>query len=133
MAGPLRYRLFRNPFVMFVFGPFGSLLIGLGSSPGACARGCGQRLGTDLALALARRDLLLVGWKAFLLVQPAAAAHRRGRDLALLRAAPVRGHVLAASDAWSFDEAALQGSSHLELPRILRSSPATSGCTTCTT
>ena len=121
--GRFRYRLFRNPFVMFVFGPFWVLLIG----QRLITRGMRPRLrnsvlGTDLALALVVGGLCwLVGWKAFLLVQ--------GPPLLLAGAAGIwlfyvqhqfEDAYWQASDAWSFDEAALQGSSHLELPRILR-------------
>ena len=43
------------------------------------------------------------------------------RHLALLRAAPVRGHVLGAhADEWRFTDAALRGSSYLALPKVLQ-------------
>ena len=121
--GKLSYRLFRNPFVMFVFGPLWVLLIG----QRLITRGMRPRLrnsvlGTDLALAVAIAGLCwLVGWKAFLLVQ--------GPPLLLAGAAGIwlfyvqhqfEDAYWQTSDAWSFDEAALQGSSYLELPQILR-------------
>jgi len=121
--GRVQYRLFRNPFVMFVFGPLWVLLIG----QRLIERGMRPRLrnsvlGTDLALLLVVGGLCwLVGWKAFLLVQ--------GPPLLLAGAAGIwlfyvqhqfEDAYWQSSDTWSFDEAALQGSSHLELPRILR-------------
>ena len=121
--GRFAYRLFRNPFVMFVFGPLWVLLIG----QRLITRGMRPRLrnsvlGTDLALALVIGGLCwVVGWKAFLLVQ--------GPPLLLAGAAGIwlfyvqhqfEDAYWQKSDTWNFDDAALQGSSHLELPRILR-------------
>ena len=117
------YRLFRNPFVMFVFGPLWVLLIG----QRLITRGMRPRLrnsvlGTNLALVVVVAGLCwLVGWKAFLLVQ--------GPPLLLAGAAGIwlfyvqhqfEDAYWQTSETWSFDEAALQGSSYLELPRILR-------------
>ena len=121
--GRVQYRLFRNPFVMFVFGPVWVLLIG----QRLITREMRPKLrhsvlGTDLALALVVAGLCwLVGWKEFLLVQ--------GPPLLLAGAAGIwlfyvqhqfEDAYWQTSDTWSFDDAALQGSSHLELPRILR-------------
>ena len=123
VRGRFYYRLFRNPFVMFVFGPLWVLLIG----QRLITRGMRPRLrnsvlGTDLALALVIAGLCwLVGWREFLLVQ--------GPPLLLAGAAGIwlfyvqhqfEDAYWQTSDAWSFDDAALQGSSHLDLPRVLR-------------
>ena len=109
---------------MFGLGPL--LVIVLG--PRIVPRGADPRvrrsvLGTDLALALLVGGLcLLLGWRDFLIVEaPTADARRRGRDLALLRPAPVRGHLLGRrNDGWSYDDAALRGSSYLKLPKALQ-------------
>ena len=79
-------------------------------------------LGTDLALAVVIAGLCwLVGWKEFLLVL--------GPPLLLAGAAGIwlfyvqhqfEDAYWQTNDAWSFDDAALQGSSYLELPRILQ-------------
>jgi omega-6 fatty acid desaturase (delta-12 desaturase) len=121
--GRFRYRLFRNPFVMFLFGPFWVLLIG----QRLVTRRMRPRLrrsvlGTDLSLAVVIGGLCwLVGWKEFLLVQ--------GPVLVLAGAAGVwlfyvqhqfEDAYWQTSDAWNFDEAALHGSSHLDLPPVLR-------------
>jgi acyl-lipid omega-6 desaturase (Delta-12 desaturase) len=121
--GRFHYRLFRNPFVMFLFGPFWVLLIG----QRLVTRGMRPRLrhsvlGTDLSLAVVIGELCwLVGWKEFVLVQSPA--------LVLAGAAGVwlfyvqhqfEDAYWQTSDAWNFDEAALQGSSRLDLPPILR-------------
>jgi acyl-lipid omega-6 desaturase (Delta-12 desaturase) len=121
--GRFHYRLFRNPFVMFLFGPSWVLLIG----QRLVTRGMRPRLrrsvlGTDLSLAVVIGGLCwLIGWKEFVLVQSPA--------LVLAGAAGVwlfyvqhqfEDAYWQTSDAWNFDEAALQGSSHLDLPPILR-------------
>jgi acyl-lipid omega-6 desaturase (Delta-12 desaturase) len=121
--GRFQYRLFRNPFVMFVFGPLWVLLI----SQRLITRDMRPRLrnsvlGTDLALALLIGALvLLVGWKEFLLVQgpPLLLAGAVGIWLFYVQH-QFEDAYWQTSETWSFEEAALQGSSHLELPRILR-------------
>jgi omega-6 fatty acid desaturase (delta-12 desaturase) len=121
--GRLRYRLFRNPFVMFVIGPLWVLVIG----QRLVTRGMRPRLrnsvlGTDLSLALAVGGLCwLVGWREFLLVMapPLLLAGAVGIWLFYVQH-QFEDAYWQSNDAWSFDDAALQGSSHLVLPRILR-------------
>jgi omega-6 fatty acid desaturase (delta-12 desaturase) len=121
--GRLRYRLFRNPFVMFVFGPLWVLVIG----QRLVTRGMKPRLrnsvlGTDLSLALAIGGLCwVVGWRGFLLVMvlPLLLAGAVGIWLFYVQH-QFEDAYWQTNDAWSFDDAALQGSSHLVLPRILR-------------
>jgi len=121
--GRFHYRLFRNPFVMFGFGPLWVLLI----SQRLVRRGMRARLrhsvlGTDLALALVIGGLCwLVGWKEFLLVQspPLLLAGAVGIWLFYVQH-QFEDAYWQTSDEWSFDDAALQGSSHLDLPPILR-------------
>ncbi len=121
--GRLGYRLFRNPFVMFVLGPFWVLLVGPRLvTPGMNRRLRNSVLGTDLALVVVIGTLCwLVGWQEFLLVQ--------GPPLLLMGAAGIwlfyvqhqfEDAYWQANDEWSFDDAALQGSSHLDLPRVLQ-------------
>jgi omega-6 fatty acid desaturase (delta-12 desaturase) len=121
--GRFHYRLFRNPLVMFLFGPLWVLLIG----QRLVTRGMRPRLrhsvlGTDLALALVIGGLCwLVGWREFLLVQSPALVLAGAAGIWLFYVQhQFEDAYWQTSDAWSFDEAALQGSSHLELPRILR-------------
>jgi omega-6 fatty acid desaturase (delta-12 desaturase) len=121
--GRFRYRVFRNPFVMFAFGPLWVLVIG----QRLVTRGMKPRLrnsvlGTDLSLALAIGGLCwLVGWRAFLLVMvlPLLLAGAVGIWLFYVQH-QFEDAYWQTNDAWSFDDAALQGSSHLVLPRILR-------------
>jgi acyl-lipid omega-6 desaturase (Delta-12 desaturase) len=121
--GRLRYRLFRNPFVMFVFGPLWVLVIG----QRLVERGMKPRLrrsvlGTDLSLAVVAVALCwLVGWKELLLVQspPLLLAGAAGIWLFYVQH-QFEDAYWQTSDTWSFDAAAVHGSSHLALPRILR-------------
>jgi omega-6 fatty acid desaturase (delta-12 desaturase) len=121
--GRLRYRLMRNPIVMFVFGPLWVLVI----SQRLVHRGMKRRLrrsvlGTNLSLAVVVVILCwLVGWKEFLLVQspPLLIAGAVGIWLFYVQH-QFEDAYWQTSDTWSFDDAALQGSSHLALPRILR-------------
>jgi len=121
--GRFRYRLFRNPFMMFAFGPLWVLVIG----QRLVKRGMKPRLrnsvlGTDLSLALGIGGLCwLVGWRAFLLVMvlPLLLAGAVGIWLFYVQH-QFEDAYWQTNDAWSFDDAALQGSSHLVLPRVLR-------------
>src|SRR6476659_6966558 len=121
--GRFAYRLFRNPFVMFVIGPLWVLVIG----QRLITRGMRPRLrnsilGTNLALALVVAGLCwLVGWKEFLLVQspPLLLAAAAGIWLFYVQH-QFEGAYWQTSETWNFDDAALQGGSHLALPRILR-------------
>ena len=94
----LAYRLFRNPLVMFGVGPIVALLVG----PRMVSRDARPRMqrsviGTNIALAAVVGALCwLIGWSRL----PARAgadgdARGLGRHLAVLRAAPVRGRLLA--------------------------------------
>ena len=98
VAGAIGYRLFRNPLVMFGLGPLYALVLHPRLVPRSAAAAHpaqrdrhGRRAGGGGGRAV------LAGRVAeFLLVQtPVAAARRRGGRLALLRPAPVRGHLLA--------------------------------------
>ena len=121
--GRFHYRLFRNPIVMFLIGPMWVLLIG----PRLVKRGMRPRLrrsvlGTNLALAVVLAGLCwLVGWKELLLVQspPLLLAGAVGIWLFYVQH-QFEDAYWQTGDAWSFEDAALQGSSHLDLPRILR-------------
>jgi len=121
--GRLQYRLFRNPLVMFVFGPIWVLLIG----QRLITREMRPRLrhsvlGTDLALAVLIGGLCwLVGWKEFLVVQGPPVLLAGGVGIWLFYVQhQFEDAYWQTSETWSFDDAALQGSSHLELPPILR-------------
>ena len=123
--GRLGYRLFRNPLVMFGLGPIYSMMVApRWSSRSTRGRASGAASSPpNVALAVLIGGALLADRLAGLPARPGAdrAARRRGRRLAVLRPASVRGHLLGerASD-WSYTDAALRGSSYLKLPKVLQ-------------
>ena len=97
--GRLGYRLFRNPVVMFGLGPLFAMILG----PRIVPRDARPRIrrsvhATNVALAVADQRRLPAARLARLPPDPGpgGADRRLGRDLAVLRPAPVRGHLLGA-------------------------------------
>jgi omega-6 fatty acid desaturase (delta-12 desaturase) len=121
--GRAGYRLFRNPFVMFGLGPLWVVLIHPRIvTPGMPKRLRRSVLATDLALVVVIGGLcLLTGWKDVLLVllPPLFLTGAAGIWLFYVQH-QFEDAYWQKSDEWSFDEAALQGSSYLRLPRILQ-------------
>ena len=122
--GRLGYRLFRNPIVMFGLGPLWVVAV---RATDHLLRGAARPRPQHVSGPTSRWRFaivalcLLLGWTGFLLVQlPALRAHGRRRDLALLRPAPVRGHLLAAHRRVELRRRGAQGSSYLKLPKILQ-------------
>jgi omega-6 fatty acid desaturase (delta-12 desaturase) len=121
--GRLGYRLLRNPLVMFGLGPVIAMVIG----PRIATRSQRPRLrhsvfATDAALALIVLALCrLIGWESFLLVwgPPALLAGSAGIWLFYVQHQFEDAYWQSASD-WNYDEAALSGSSHLRLPKLLQ-------------
>jgi acyl-lipid omega-6 desaturase (Delta-12 desaturase) len=121
--GRVGYRLFRNPFVMFGLGPLWVVLIGPRLvTPGMHPRLRRSVLATDLALAVIIGGLCwLVGWKELVLVlaPPLLLTGAAGIWLFYVQH-QFEDAYWQRNDNWNFDEAALQGSSYLQLPRILQ-------------
>ena len=121
--GRLGYRLFRNPLVMFGIGPIWSLMIG----PRLSSRAKRRRLRNSIILtnvaiaAMVGAQCLLFGWQAFLLVAlpPAFLAAMAGVWLFYVQHQFEDVYWESAAN-WSYAEAALQGSSHLKLPKLLQ-------------
>jgi acyl-lipid omega-6 desaturase (Delta-12 desaturase) len=121
--GRLGYRLLRNPLVMFGVGPIIAMVIG----PRIVAKGARPRmrrsvLATDAALAVIVGLLVwLLGWRDYLLVvgPPALLAGSIGIWLFYVQHQFEDAYWTAKED-WSFTDAALQGSSYLRLPALLR-------------
>jgi len=119
----LRYRLFRNPFVMFGLGPLWVLLLGprvvSWSAPRRLQRSV---LGTDLTLVVLIGALCwLLGWQGFLVVQLPALLVSGSIGIWLFYVQhQFEDTYWQSSESWSYDEAALQGSSYLRLPRVLQ-------------
>jgi acyl-lipid omega-6 desaturase (Delta-12 desaturase) len=119
----LGYRLFRNPLVMFGLGPLYALLV----QPRLVSRSARPRIrrsvmGTNIALAALVGALCwLVGWRDYLLVQMPSAllAGSAGVWLFYVQHQFEDTYWQSAGD-WSYADAALRGSSHLKLPKLLQ-------------
>jgi omega-6 fatty acid desaturase (delta-12 desaturase) len=121
--GRLGYRLLRNPFVMFGFGPIMAMVIG----PRIVARDARPRmrnsvLVTDAALVVLVGGLCwLIGWGAFLVVWAPAALVAGSVGIWLFYVQhQFEDTYWRASGEWSYADAALRGSSYLKLPPVLR-------------
>jgi omega-6 fatty acid desaturase (delta-12 desaturase) len=119
----LGYRLFRNPFVMFGLGPLWVVVFGprlfLPSDSRRIRRSV---LGTDLALAALVGGLCwLLGWQGFLIVQVPALLITGSVGVWLFYVQhQFERTYWQPNDGWSYDDAALRGSSYLKLPRALQ-------------
>ncbi|HEY4279439.1 MAG TPA: fatty acid desaturase [Conexibacter sp.] len=119
----LAYRLFRNPAVMFTIGPLAAMIIAPRiPSKSARPRMRNSVLLTDLALAVVIAAVCLVfGWQTFLLVQVPMAIFAGGAGIWLFFVQHQFEDVYwESADHWSYDDAALRGSSYLKLPRVLQ-------------
>jgi omega-6 fatty acid desaturase (delta-12 desaturase) len=121
--GRLTYRLFRNPFVMFGFGPLYSLVL----QPRIVPRSAQPRIkrslvGTDIALLVVAGGLCwLIGWQAYLAVQlpPLLIGGAVGVFLFYVQH-QFEDTYWEHRGEWTFAESALQGSSYLKLPQPLQ-------------
>jgi omega-6 fatty acid desaturase (delta-12 desaturase) len=119
----LGYRLFRNPIVMFGFGPIWALMV----APRFVPRGIRPRIrrsiiATNIALAVIVGGLCwVIGWQAFLLVQLPTAwlAGSAGVFLFFVQH-QFEDAYWESTEEWSYADAALQGSSYLKLPKVLQ-------------
>jgi omega-6 fatty acid desaturase (delta-12 desaturase) len=117
------YRLFRNPLVMFGLGPIWAMLV-LPRFDIPCKRARIVRSvwGTNVALAaFAVAWCWLLGWQDFLLVwlPPVLMAGSVGVWLFYVQH-QFEDAYWESGDHWSYADAALRGSSYLELPAVLR-------------
>jgi omega-6 fatty acid desaturase (delta-12 desaturase) len=122
-AGRREYRLYRHPLFLIVVAPFLLFVIGLRFTRRRMAKAEKRSVYlTNLILALlAALLILLIGWKAFLLIQ-----------LPVIYFASVAGvwlfyvqHqfeevVWSRQREWDYKTMALEGSSYLKLPRVLQ-------------
>ncbi|MFL5892767.1 MAG: fatty acid desaturase [Solirubrobacterales bacterium] len=121
--GRLKYRLFRNPLVMFGVGPLYAMILSP-RWPAADARKRIRRsiIATDIVLAAVIAGLCwLVGWREFLLVEAPTVwlAGAVGVWLFYVQH-QFEDTYWASSGGWAYDDAALRGSSYLKLPRVLQ-------------
>lgn len=117
------YRLFRNPLIMFGLG----WLLVLVLKPRFVPRGARPRvrnsvLATNLALALiVAAFCLTIGWRDYLLVQLPVFAISGAVGIWLFYVQhQFEDTYWQAHAAWRYDHAALEGSSYLKLPGLLR-------------
>jgi acyl-lipid omega-6 desaturase (Delta-12 desaturase) len=121
----LKYRLYRHPLILFVIGPsFHFMLVHRvpGIVPREWRRERRSILGTNVSLAAGVIGMgLLVGFKAFLLVHLPLMAMTASLGVWLFYVQhQFEPTYWEHDEGWSYDAAALEGSSHYELPRVLR-------------
>jgi acyl-lipid omega-6 desaturase (Delta-12 desaturase) len=121
--GRVGYRLFRNPLVMFGLGPLYALVL----HPRLVPRSARPRIRrsvitTNVALAVVAAALcLVVGWREFLLVQTPSILLAGAAGVWLFYVQhQFEDTYWQSAEEWSYAEAALRGSSHLKLPRVLQ-------------
>jgi acyl-lipid omega-6 desaturase (Delta-12 desaturase) len=119
----LGYRAFRHPLVMFGLGPIWALVI----QPRLVSRNARPRIrrsvwATNLAMLVMVAGLCwLLGWKEYLiLVWPAALLAGSAGVWLFYVQHQFEDAYWKDTDSWSFDEAALRGSSYLKLPKVLQ-------------
>lgn len=119
----LGYRLFRSPFVMFTLGPIWALALAPRMIPiSARPRIRRSHLYTDVALiAIVGGIILLIGWRAYLLVQVPTIALGGAAGVWLFYVQhQFEEAYWERSGEWSYVDAALAGSSYLKLPKVLQ-------------
>jgi acyl-lipid omega-6 desaturase (Delta-12 desaturase) len=119
----LGYRLFRNPIVMFGLGPIWAMIL----AQRFVSRDERPRIRrsvwrTNVALAAVIGLLCwLLGWETFLLVETPSVLLAGSIGVWLFYVQhQFEDAYWQSSDSWSYDEAALRGSSYLRLPRVLQ-------------
>ncbi len=117
------YRLFRNPLVLFGLGPFYSFVV----YPRIVRRSMRPRIRnsvliTNVVLAATLAAVIwLVGWQAFLLVQIPVIMLAGGAGVFLFFVQhQFEDTYWESSEQWTYADAALRGSSYLNLPQPLQ-------------
>jgi len=119
----IKYRLYRNPIIMFLFGPLAITLLSNRIAGKNVART--ERISvyaTNFALALLTAGMIfLIGWKAFLLIQFLSLffAHVAGVWLFYVQH-QFEGVYWERNPQWDFVTASILGGSFYKLPGILR-------------
>ena len=119
----IKYRFYRNPFVLLLLGPLAITLVKNRIAGGKASRADRFSVyGTNAAILLLTAAMLyLVGWKAYLLIQLIAlfVAHIAGVWLFYVQH-QYEGVYWERSSNWDFVAASLEGGSYYKLPAILR-------------
>ena len=120
----LAYRLYRHPLIMFGIGPAYLFLVQQRFPSGNIGRWRSwlSPMGTNAAFALLAGSLIwLIGLKAFMLVQGPILLLAASMGVWLFYVQhQFEDTVWTIDPMWSVHEAALYGSSHYDLPRVLR-------------
>ncbi|MEC1261320.1 fatty acid desaturase DesE [Bacillus swezeyi] len=126
-AAPLRtkiaYRLYRNPFIMFILGPIYVFLItNRFNKKGARRKERVNTYLTNLAIvALAALCCLIFGWQSFLLVQGPIFLISGSIGVWLFYVQHTfEDSYFEADENWSYVQAAVEGSSFYKLPKLLQ-------------
>jgi omega-6 fatty acid desaturase (delta-12 desaturase) len=117
------YRLFRNPIVMFGLGPIWAMIVAprfVSRSERSRIRRSVWRTNAVLAVVIGLLCWLL-GWESFLLVETPSALLAGSIGVWLFYVQhQFEDAYWQRSESWSYDEAALKGSSYLRLPGVLQ-------------
>lgn len=119
----LQYRLYRNPIVMFLIGPtFVFLLTNRFNRKGARKKERMNLYFTNIALvAIVALSCLLIGWKAFLMVQAPIFLISGTLGVWLFYVQHTFEDAYFEEDAeWEYVKAAVEGSSFYKLPKLLQ-------------
>jgi omega-6 fatty acid desaturase (delta-12 desaturase) len=117
------YRLLRNPIVMFGFGPFYAMLIEpRWANPSGKARIARGIWATNIALAVVIAGMCwLIGWRDFLLVELPFVPLAGGAGIWLFYVQHQFDHTYwEHTSEWTYEDAAMRGSSYLKLPKVLQ-------------
>lgn len=119
----LKYRLYRNPVIMFLLGPLFIILISnrvAGRKPSRSEKRSVYRTNAVL-LAFSAAIVLLFGWKVFLVVEslPLFVAHVAGVWLFYVQH-QFEGVYWERNSRWDFVTASLEGGSFYKLPAVMR-------------
>ncbi|HEY8216381.1 MAG TPA: fatty acid desaturase [Acidimicrobiia bacterium] len=121
--GRLGYRLFRNPLIMFGIGPIYSMILQQRWAPPTTRPKIYESTWhTNIAIAFTVGFLCwLLGWQAFLLVEAPLVVIAGAAGLWLFYVQHQFQDVYwKHTEEWSYADAALRGSSYLQLPKILQ-------------
>jgi omega-6 fatty acid desaturase (delta-12 desaturase) len=121
--GRLKYRLFRNPFVLLGIGPLYSFLITQRFVvPGAARRERLSVYGTNVALVLVISAMsMLIGFREFILVQlPIVVVAATAGVWLFYVQHQFEDAYWAEHEEWDYAAAAMEGSSYLKLPKVLQ-------------
>ncbi len=123
--GRFKYRIYRNPVVLFVVGPAYMFLLQQRLPVGLMRSGWRPWVSTQATnvaiIAIAAGLMWLIGVQAFLLVHLPIVMLAASIGVWLFYVQHQFEETLwAQNEGWSFHEAALYGSSHYDLPHVLR-------------